>query len=298
MFHRRQSVPRQRPDSIRPRGTKGVFSYYSTPKSNVRPGNRMEKAIDNIEVGSKARSLPVLVALSVIILSILASLTVSIRPSVSFVKGQTALYRSQSDYENAAQNILSRKLSNQTKLTINTGNVEEELVNSYPELAAAAFRLPVIGRRANLVLELRLPAIILTTTSKAYILDDSGLIVSDLQSLAVEARSGLPVVLDQGGLDLKVGDQAVTSETVRFIQAITAQLQAQNLVASQLTLPASANQLDIILKDTPYYIKTDLSGDARVQLGSYLAVKGRLLKDNITPAEYIDVRVEEKVFYK
>lgn len=297
MFRRAQEIPRKRPENTtQPGSPKSVFSYYGK-SGPPRSGERTEPTAMHTSSKGRGRALPALIVV-VIISSVLLSLTLSTRPSISFVDGQQAVYKNAGEYEAAAQAILSSQLSNQTKLTINTKNVERLMLEKFPELAAAAIRLPVVGRRASLVLELRSPAALLVASSRTYVLDASGQVVSDLQGLSPSARANLPAVVDESGFDLKPGDYAVTSETVNFIVAATAQLKAQNIVVTKLTLPPLANQLNITIKDAPYYIKTDVSGDPRLQIGSFLAVRDKLSAEKITPGEYIDVRVEEKVFYK
>ncbi len=268
---------------------------YTATEQPVRTGARFSSAE---MVRHRKRRLPTLIALIIITGSILFSTTVSSQPSISLVSGQAPIYRSLEEYSDAASTILEQKLAYKTKFTINTKEIEDALLEKYPELAAVAIRLPLIGRRPTLIVEQKSPILILTTQVKSFIIDEDGIAISELQLLATEAREGLPVVLDQSGLELTIGSQAVTSETVTFVRAVLAQITSQKLSINQLTLPPFANQLDITLKGTQYYIKTDISGDANLQIGTFLAVRDRLRKDGITPTEYIDVRVEERAFYK
>jgi hypothetical protein len=47
-----------------------------------------------------------------------------------------------------------------------------------------------------------------------------------------------------------------------------------------------------------YFVKFNLHGDAREEAGSYLAVKDYLASNQKTPGEYVDVRVENRAYYK
>jgi hypothetical protein len=47
-----------------------------------------------------------------------------------------------------------------------------------------------------------------------------------------------------------------------------------------------------------YHLKFSMLTDPRQAVGSYLAIRDKLAKENATPSEYIDLRTDEKVFYK
>lgn len=292
-FSPKRPLPRRKP--IEQGGKSPVYSYYNSPAG---PKATTDKFIDLSKTGHRLRLVPTLIAGAVILISLLISLTLSTHPQATIAGGGASPYRQLETYEEEAARILGEDASNQTKLTINTTAVEQQVLDRFPELSDAALRLPVLGRRMTLVLQPRTPALIFVAASKSYILDTTGRVVSDLQVLDSELRAGLLVVQDDSGLSVGPGTQAVTSETVTFVREVSAQLKGHSLSIELLTLPPSANQLDVRLKDTPYYIKMDISGDVRQQVGSLLAVRAYLAKEGQSVGEYIDVRVEEKVFYK
>jgi hypothetical protein len=63
-------------------------------------------------------------------------------------------------------------------------------------------------------------------------------------------------------------------------------------------LPSTAEELDIHTPDRPYYVKFYLAGDALLQTGQYLASRHQFDTTNSQPAEYLDVRIPGKIFYK
>lgn len=296
----RKSSTRNRPgNELRKQAANRTqFNYYSSQSRPAAAEPHKDGAVDLGKVTSRLRLLPALLALAVIIISLLISLTLSNRPGVSTLNHEDSPYRTLAEYAAAAAEILSGDLGSKTKLTIDTQAVERKLLDRFPELRAADLRLPVLGRQPNLVIDIEPPAILLATPAKSYVLDSSGTVVSEASLLAADVRSGLLVIQDQSGLALNIGKQAVTTETARFITEVKAQLDAKGLAVSQLTLPPNANQLDIRLEGAAYYVKTDVAGNARLQMGSLIAVKEELERRRETPQEYIDVRVEGKVFYK
>lgn len=288
---KRSGQGRRRPlqQTVRPK----TFSYYSQ-QAGERPRPKAEKSIDMGQARSRWRLLPSAAIIAAIIASFLFSLTLSSDPVVSTVNDEPAVYRPLSEYAAAAKGLMAESPGNRTKLTINTKNIEQALVDRFPELEAAVLRLPVLGRKPSLIVDISSPVLLLAAFNKVYAVNSTGMITADAATLSSEAKSGLPVVRDRSGLEVSVGSQTVTTETVSFIRSVKAQLDAKQLKASELALPAAWGQLDIRLEGVRYYIKTDTSGDAKVQIGSYLAV----IEQGIRPSEYIDVRVEGKVFYK
>lgn len=295
MWGRKKEQGRQR--VTRDRAAPPITAVYSSYYNNK--GQAPEKTIDLGSMSHRLRLVPTVIAAAVIVGSLLFSLTLTSRPSVSTLEDQASPYRSTDAYADAAAEIMNGSLGNKTKFSINTTEVEQKLMERFPELRAAALRLPVIGRRANLVIDIKSPVLLLNTSSRNYVLDNSGTVISEVHTLSEESRQKLLAVKDQGNLPVEIGKQAVTTDTVAFIQAVVAQLKAKQIEVTQLSLPPNnANQLDIRMNGMPYYLKTDVAGDARLQIGSFLAVKEKLERDRVAPAEYIDVRVEEKVFYK
>lgn len=283
---------RRRPEIRRPSSAKN-FSYYTS--SDIRTDKRPEQTIDlSARPKFKLRMMPTYAAVAVIVGSILFSLTLSPTPQIDTLAGQQLIYHNADEYAEAASRFMKQRLGNHTKFSVDTNRVEEQLLELFPELRTAAIRLPVIGRKPTLVVDIRQPVLLLITSRQSIILDATGVAVAEAGGLAAEQLATLQVVHDQNDIEYELGRQAVTSETVTFIKAVKAQFDAQGLQIERLTLPRSANQLDVKPSGITYYIKMDISADARLQVGSFLAVK----EQGTTPSEYMDVRVPEKVFYK
>ena len=65
-----------------------------------------------------------------------------------------------------------------------------------------------------------------------------------------------------------------------------------------MTLPPAASELDVKIAGKPYFVKFNLQADdARRQAGTFLATQAQLQRKGITPAQYIDVRVEGRAYY-
>jgi len=301
-FRRSKQTPERDRERLRPdvpSRSKRVYSYYaSSAQSAEHPVAREPRVKAGEGVLHKLRLLPAIIALVVIIGSILYSFTLGSRPSVTTLQNQPSPYHDTEVYADAADELLRSHIRNRTKFTVQTPDVEQALLDRFPELQDAVLRLPVLGRTPTLVLEIRQPALLLSAANKTYVLDKNGIATREAKDLGAATKEGLPSVQDQSGLSVKLGQQVLTRETVQFVLDAVYLLREQSLTVESLTLPVSINELDIRLSGLPYFIKTDTSTDIRQQIGGFVATKEFLAEQGIVPSEYIDVRVEEKVFYK
>lgn len=274
---------------------KPAFSYYAgdtlqTKKDSVKSRKKEER---HQVMWKRLRSVPSLTAIGIILVSAVYSTTISTAATVKFAGDQSS-YRTLEDYRSSINKILDSSVWNKSKLTINTFKTEKAILANFPELDAVNVALPVIGRRPTIILHARKAAVLVSTRSKVYVLDMTGKVVAESNQLPSIQRDKLLSVDDKSGLELHVGSQAVTTSTITFILNIQAQLRDKKLEITQIVLPVAPNEVDLYIKDLKYFIKTDATGDARMQIGGFLAAK----ENGTQPVEYMDVRVEEKVFYK
>jgi hypothetical protein len=184
------------------------------------------------------------------------------------------------------------------KLLVDANDIKQKLLYDYPELADADVSIPILGRRPVVSLAAARPAIVLSSGHGAYVVDSRGKAILKIEDAKALEKDQLPVVADQSGLDIDTNKSVLPSASIAFIEIVTAQLKAQKLTISSFTLPSIANELLVQPGGLPYTVKFNLLEDARQQSGAFLAVKAKLDNDKRTPAEYIDVRVPEKAYYK
>ncbi len=269
-------------------------TYYGNDMPRSEDSVRARHITDQKQtILKRLRLVPTVVALGAILLSVAYSTTLSTVPGITFV-GDASIYRTVTEYKSGIGKVLEGSLVNKNKLTINTVAVQDSIINNFPELDVVTVGLPIIGRRPSVTLHVRTPTVILTTRTNSFVLDSTGKAVTESKKLISSVAGQLLMVQDQSGLELRVGDQALTTDAVAFMTSISAQLKAKKITIVSFTLPSGGNEIDVRLKDVAYYIKTDSAGNARIQIGDFLAARD----SGASPVEYMDVRVEEKVFYK
>jgi hypothetical protein len=242
--------------------------------------------------------LAVLLLAAIICLISVLTLTPSANLQLPKNSGQTWL-RPTSAYQEAADQLLASSIWNRNKITINTAHLSAAMAQRFPELSGVSVALPLIGHRPVVYLEPATAALILSGPSGSYVIGANGralVAVTPAQSIA---KLGLPVITDQSGVTLKVGSQALSSTAVRFIQVVVAELTAKSLSPGQMILPAAASELDVHLNGKPYFVKFNLhNDDPRQQAGTFLATIANLQGKGITPAQYVDVRVDGRAYYQ
>jgi hypothetical protein len=202
-------------------------------------------------------------------------------------------------YRKTAANSLADSLLNRNKITIDTAKVAMDIKSNYPEVARATVKSPIFGQSPVVTIEPYKPSFILTTTSNAaFLLDENGRALISTSQITHTGELSVPTLQDKSDLQVKLGAQVLSSGTVRFMQEVLAILDASRVEYGTLSLPAAASELDVAVKDKPYFVKFNLQGDARLQAGTLVATKLRLEKDRITPSQYIDVRVPDRAYYQ
>ena len=312
-----QNSGRQRPviSSSGDRPTSAVFSYHTASRT-ARPStgnpNRDMKAIQKEaketslavrgtkHVNWKVRG-PVTAALVVVGIVLLSSLFVGSQPVIvqeGDGRGQIFL-RSMSVYQQATATLLNKSVLNHFKPTINTTSIAQQLNDEFPELTGVAITVTPFGRQPIVHIQPATPALILSESNgSSYVVDTTGLaLITATQAPGVDSLH-LPVVTDQSGLTFTPGQLALPATSTSFITEVVGQVQAAGLTISSLTLPKGTAELDLRVSGVPYYIKFNLEGTARVEAGTFLAVKAQLQKENVTPSTYLDVRVEGRAYYK
>jgi hypothetical protein len=295
MFRKKKQTTPKRNTSPPPAAV--VFSYYASrsPGDAVRqPGQPRP----NREPKHWWAALPTLIALVIICGSLSYATSLTPQPRVQINAANKALLRDSSFYQAAAGKILGKSLFNRSKLTINTDQVAKQIEASYPELGNVSVILPLLGRRPIIEIQPVEAAMRFTAQNGTFIVDNQGRVLIGQENVASSLKDELPNVIDKTNLDVSVGKSILPLATVGFIQDLTAQLKAKNLSIQSITLPAIANELHLKVSNDSYYVKFDIQGEGRQQIGAYLAAREKLLTTKDLPSEYMDVRIPERVFYK
>lgn len=240
--------------------------------------------------------LVVLVICTINVLSLSSDPRVVILPSA----GQTYFLHSSSVYEQAASKLFANSIWNHNKITVDTGQINRQLGTEFPELIQTSITLPLLAHRPIIYIQPAAPALIYHINNQNYVLDAQGKALFVLPSVSSSsALTSLTTVTDQDTRSIKLNQLVLTQSDVSFINTVMGELAARHVSASSLVLPANSRELDVYISGQPYYVKFNLeNNDPRQQAGTFLAVQAYLESQHITPAHYIDVRVDSRAYYQ
>lgn len=307
MFFKKSSPePQRRTRNPRPSASLGaVFSYHAN--RSVREGGLARDASGRQQEqlprpGGLRLWLKRLPAFGAVVLT-LASLSLGLRLTneakvvpLSADKSHVFL-RDMSVYTAAAQKAFKPML-NSNKLTVNTEKIAADLKRQFPELKAVSVSLPFFGSQPVVYVQPATPQLILVSGQGVFLLDSSGRALISANQVAKLNAIDVPVITDQSNLKIEEGQIALPRKTMSFIGEVFGQLRAQGLAPSSFVLPPGTNELHVRLQGAGYYTRYNLHGNAREEAGAFLAAKTRLEAEHKTPREYVDVRVENKVYYR
>ncbi len=241
------------------------------------------------------------VTLCVVLILVLLGLYLSSNARVIIVQpnGYNYMPHSFNQYQQIADKALNSSIYNHFKITISTADVDQRIEQAFPEISDVVVTIPFIGSQPTVYIQLTKPAVIYTNTTGSYVLNNNGVVITTIASIKANDLSTLPIVQSSLNSQLKDGQLVLSTENVNFIQTISLGLKAKNIAINKMVLIPGAEELDVYPANQQYFIKFNIhQTDALEQLGTYLATIANLNKKNITPKNYIDVRVEGRAYYK
>lgn len=200
-------------------------------------------------------------------------------------------------YNDAAHKAFMTVL-NSNKITVNAEKIAADMQKQFPELKAVSISLPFIGNKPTVYIQPAVPKLILVAKDGMFVLDANGrALITGNQVLKLEELE-IPVVTDESDVPMQVGDIVLSRGTVAFISEVVEQLRAKGVAPSSLKLPPGTNELHVSLQGVGYFIKFNVHGVAREEAGRYLATRQYLQVQKKLPREYVDVRTENRVYYR
>ncbi len=224
---------------------------------------------------------------------------------VSIVQSSDAPFLQDSSvYAHRASQLFNATAANRNKLTVDSSAIAEQLKKQFPELQDVSVSIPLIGDQPTVYIRPAAASLLLSSSAGMFMIDENGRAVAEEVSGSSANTSSLhiPLVTDQSGIPIQVGAQVLPRSTTQFIATVTSQLKSQQVAIKSLVLPAMASELDVYITGAPYYIKFNMHDAdvdaAALQAGTYVATIKQLTRQGITPAQYVDVRLEGRVYYK
>lgn len=301
MQPRKQISNRNRTSDV-PKKSASSFSYHSNrSNSDVSTGRySFGTKPENVDVnrGKWWHKIPTYVAVGVLVAAFIYAITLTTTPEVKIVDNTSQSFMQPiSVYKQAAHNLLSGSILNSTKVTINTDSIASKLMKQFPELNGVSIVLPLTGRQPILEIRPSQSIIILSNSQGRYVINQQGNAIIKLNTVQLNKAFNLPVVTDDSGLVVNLGNQVLPVDTIAFINTVIGQFKAKNISIQSMTLADVPYELDVRVSGEPYFIKFNLQEDPLYEVGTYFATEKELTTLKATPSQYIDIRIPGKAYY-
>jgi hypothetical protein len=305
LSRKRTPEPTRRQRVLRDAAQPVTFSYHAR-RSEVTgntgrqlPQEEQPDAIKRSRPRGSSRLRTVGVLVLIVVLAI-ALLSLSTRPKIIIdaTAAETPFLQKTSVYQKAASQQFASTILNHNKITVNTAAISSKLLTEFPELLNVTIAIPLLSDQPVVYVQPAQPSLILNASNGSFVLDSQGKVLQSVSLVPQIAKLNLPTVVDQSGFVASLHHQALTSNDVSFIQTVVYELAAKHVSVASFTLLAGTGEVDAAISGQPYYVKFNLeNNDPQQQAGSFLALQAYLISQKITPARYIDVRVDGRVYY-
>jgi hypothetical protein len=168
----------------------------------------------------------------------------------------------------------------------------------FPELGVVSMTIPIMGRSPLVELVSDNPKLLITSQDGVFVLNQNGKAIARLKDVPGVSSLNLPTINDDTNIPIKVGKGVLSTKDVTFITSLIYQLNAKGITVSSIKLPKEAAEIRVEVVGQKYFVKFSLISDPRIAAGQFIAIYNKLRAEQGVVKEYIDARVEEKIFYK
>lgn len=275
------------------------FSYHANRQDVTSGSSSRERLLSESTNPKKLNLQKVPMIFAILCLVISAFYITTIQSNVVLrTSHKSVLLRNEKEYRKYIKSELDSSLLNKNKVTIDSNKIQQQLTSQFPELSSVEVSIPLIGHRPVIELTAEKPALIISTQKGQFVLNKNGKAIAKVSTEQPLDGITIPTLNDEANIPIELGKGALTSQDVAFITTIVMQFENKKIPIESLTLPPLASELRVKTVNDPYYIKFSLMTNPRIAAGQYFAVRKKLETDGVMPKEYIDARVEEKVFIK
>ena len=294
LFGRKQH--RRRPVQVvdERRATSIPRYYKNEERSKTGPENRKKDAPRRRQTNQHLSRLPTYFAVAIMTGSLAYSSIINNNIHVVIPLNQ-GLYDA-SYYQQKASQLMSDSIFNKSKFSFNSTSYRQNLESAIPEIESSKVSIPLVGVSISVGFVFVQPAFIFRVNKIDYIVGDNGVLLAKASDIDDAKLAGLKLIEDAAPLKVSVGSSVLLQSDIAFIKLVISELARASITMHSALLPLGAGEIYIRSEGLPYIIKFSLIGDARQQVGAFLAVKKSIVDS--TPNEYIDARLGERVFVK
>ena len=196
-----------------------------------------------------------------------------------------------SQLQAAAQRLIAAHWSQQTTLTIDTGQLESQLLVANPGVKTLQIQRQW-PHGLKLTATLKQPSLGWATGNQTYLLDRDGTAIGPFA-----AGLPMPVVYDGSNLPVDLGHQVASARFVGFALEVAHLLPNAGLSATRYEVKDTTLDL-YVTTNKGYQLILDTSRPAADEISDLKTLLGFMAKQGKTPTQYINLQVPGKAYYK
>lgn len=195
------------------------------------------------------------------------------------------------EIEQATRKVIDGSWRQGNLITMDDRDLVSKLQQADPQLKTVVVRR-MWPHGIGLTVTLKQPSLAWSTGNQKYVLDKDGTAIGLLP-----AGSTLPVVVDGSNLPVQIGGRVASARFVSFASSVVPALAAEGVTVTGLDIKETT--LDLTAgTNKGYRIMLDTSRGIEEEMRDYRAVRDLLAAQKRTPAEYIDLRIPNKAYYR
>ena len=277
-----------------------VISYYTASRRQLDNFERTSPQSETSLAYRRSERLRaswftiLIIIVSVVVLGYLGSL--STKPHVTVTGTQ---YRTAADYQKQVEQAFrTSDVRNRFKPLLQSKALEQAIKEAVPEAQTVTVRSNLLGHLPEVKISTSKPLAVFTQSgSTDYILSDRGRLLLPAASSLIPSTE-LPLVQNLTGVQGTAGEQFMRPDETNALSRLLGQFAVEN---SRPLFTLNTVPHEIIAQEPgrgSYSVKFLLDETIVEQFGSLRATEKKLLELQQTPAEYIDARLVDKVYYK
>ncbi len=216
---------------------------------------------------------------------------------------QTNMYRPLEEYSEGINSIFKSSVKNRSKFTLNSTTFEAKIKNEFPEVKGAVVVTPLAGRRlqVGLVLEQPLARLNQSLSNSQAVLSESGTVVLEDDATVINEQFAKIPSLSIPNINYSVGDQILTSSEADLIKLLVSEFDSSDPYrhkVKSIEFDVQKREIRVRFDGAGYFAKLTPERESRAQVGALVSALKSLSERGEMPSEYIDVRVDDRVFVK
>ena len=162
---------------------------------------------------------------------------------------------------------------------------------SMPQIKTVKFNKQILSKKLLITIEEHETTIIWQTNNQRFMVNRFG-VVYDI----APDNSPLTVVEDLKNVPINLNQKILTTDFIEFVTSIVANLPRKtNLVARRIMVPETTFEIEVLTSEG-WTIILDTTRSSETQLNNLV----RVLKANVgnPPRQYVDLRIEDRIYYR